>query len=207
MKITRIEPQKNPNRVNIYIDNEFAFGLDVEIMYKHSLKADMNIDEHFLENILKAEELNKVINQALNLLSYRQRSEKEIFNSLKKKGNEEYYIEKAIEYCRNQNYLNDKSFAESFIKDKTNINKLGSQRIRYELISKGISKEIIEDVLQINNEDEYEMAKDLALKKLKSYKGQDNNSIYRKLGGFLQRRGYTYDIVSKVLREVLRCGD
>lgn len=207
MKITRIEPQKNPNRVNIFIDDKFAFGLDIMLKYKYDLEVDKIVDDDFIENILIAEELNKVIGHALNFLSYRQRSEKEVYDHLKRKGYEDFFIKQAIDYCLNNNYLNDKLFAESFIKDKININNYGSQRIRYELIAKGISKNTIEKVLDIDKDQEFEVAKQLAYKKLKSYKGQDYNSIYRKLGGFLQRKGYSYDIVSKVLKEVLNKGD
>ncbi len=203
MKITDIESQKNRDRVNIYIDHKFAFGLTYEISYKHGLEIDKVVDSDFIENVLKAEEQIKTNNSALNLIAYRQRSVKEIYDSLKKKGYEEIYISKAIEYCSAQNYLNDEHFAQSFIKDKQNLNKLGSKRIRYELINKGISNEIIEKTLQIEPEDEYGIALELAEKKIKSYNGQDRNSIYRKLGGFLQRKGYPYDIVAKVLNHVL----
>lgn len=205
MKITDIETQKkNKDRVNIYIDNKFAFGLTDEIRYKYGLEINKEVDSDFVNNVLKAEEQSKVTNQALRLLSYRQRSKKEIYDNLKRKGYEDKYIEKAIEYCKDQNYLNDRLFAESYIKDKKHLNKLGSIRIKYELIKKGISDEIIEESLEIDSDDEYNQALELAEKKMKSYKGQDNNSIYRKLGGFLQRRGYSYDIVSKILNEILK---
>ena len=204
MIITRIETQKrNINRVNIYIDHKFAFGLTDEIRYKYDLHTNKEINEDFVEDVLKAEEQRKVINAALNLISYRQRSIKEVRQNLKTKGYEDIYIEKAIEYCKSQNYLNDEEFANSFMKDKQNLNKYGSKRIKYELISKGVSKSIIEEVLQIDPEDEYSIALGLAEKKINSYKGQDRNSIYRKLGGFLQRKGYPYDIVKNVLNEIL----
>lgn len=76
-------------------------------------------------------------------------------------------------------------------------------RIRYELISKGISKDIIEEVLNLDFQDEFDRALNLAKKRIKQYKDDDKNAVYRKLGGFLYRRGYSYEIVSKVLDEVL----
>lgn len=203
MKITDIESQKNIDRVNIYIDHKFAFGLTYEISYKYGLKINKEVDSDFIENVLKAEEQSKITNSALNLIAYRQRSVKEIYQSLKKKGYEEVYIVNAIEYCKAQNYLNDEYFAQSFIKDKQNLNKLGSKRIRYELINKGISNEIIEKTLQIEPDNEYEIALVMAEKKILSYSGQDRNNIYRKLGGFLLRKGYPYEVVTKVLNHVL----
>lgn len=204
MIITRIENQKrNLNRVNIYIDNKFAFGLTDDIRYKYDLHTNKEIDNDFVEDILKAEEERKVINAALNILSYRQRSIKELREKLREKGYDNLFIEKAIDYCKEQNYLNDEEFSISYIKDKQYLNKLGSKRIKYELINKGVSKDIIEEVLQVNPEYEFNIALDLANKKMSSYKNDDRNSIYRKLGGFLQRKGYPFDIIKKVLDQVL----
>ncbi|MDR7870757.1 MAG: RecX family transcriptional regulator [Tissierellaceae bacterium] len=203
MKITDITPQKRNERVNIYIDGKFAFGLDEELRYKYDLFVDKEVTKEFIDDVLKAEEQNKVIFSALNILSYSQRSEKEVYTKLMRKGYEEEHVLKAIEYCKERNYINDRLFAESFIKDKTNLNKYGSVRIRYDLIAKGIDKEIIDEVLELDFDDEYSRAYELASKKIKSYRNDDRNAIYRKLGGFLQRKGYSYDVVMKVLREVL----
>lgn len=203
MKITDIEPQRKKDRVNIYIDNEFAFGLSLDLKYSYDLKIDMEIDDNFIENVLKEEEARKVINSALNFLSYRQRSEREIAQKLKEKGYEEVYIQRAISYCKEQGFIDDEVFAISFIKDKQNLNNLGQYRIKRELMQKGISENIIEAVLIEDINLEYERALEIATKKYLSYKDDDRNKIYRKLGGFLQRKGYSFDIVSKILKELL----
>lgn len=203
MRITDIIPQKRHDRVNIYIDEKFAFGLSDELCYKYSLSVDKTVSQEFIDEVIKAEEGNKVINSALNLLSYRQRSIKEIYTRLIQKGYEEEYVIKAIEYCKDRNYLNDKIYAESFIKDKINLNNYGPIRIRFDLLSKGVSKDIVNEVLNLDFDEEYIRAYELAQKKIKSYKNDEKNAIYRKLGGFLQRKGYTYEVVSKVLKVVL----
>src|SRR5690606_13233254 len=148
-------------------------------------------------------EKNKAINHALKLLSYRARSEKEVYIALKRKGFEENYINDAINYCKENNYLDDFSFAESFVRDKINLSKLGTERIRYELKLKGISKEIINRVLKIDKDEQFEIAMEIGAKRLKLYKNDSKDAIYRKLSGFLQRKGYSYDIISKVLNELL----
>jgi len=203
LKITSIEPQRRKNRVNIYVDDLFSIGIEEELRYRYKLEVGMEVSDEFIKDVLKAEEQNKVTNHALNLLSYRQRSEKEIFTSLKRKGYEENHIEKAIEYCKDNNYINDKEFAIAFINDKINLNKLGSYRIRQELLNKGVSREIISKVLIIKPDEQYEMALELGKKRLNYYRNDDKNSIYRKLSGYLQRKGYSFDIVSKVMRELL----
>ena len=203
MIITKIEPQRNEERVNIYLDGEFAFGLMKEIQYKHDLSEDMNIDKEYIEKVLMEEEQTKANNYALKFLGYRQRSEKEIIDKIKKKGFEDEFIENTLVYLKSHDLIDDMEFAQSFMKDKINLNKYGPQKIKYELYRKGISQEIIEKVLD-KDEDEYNRALELAKKKLPSYKNDDRNAVYRKLGGFLQRRGYSYGCVSKILKELVK---
>lgn len=203
MKITDIEPQRKKDRVNIYIDNKFAFGLSLELKYIYDLQIDKEINDDFIEDVLKEEEARKAINVALNFLSYRQRSEREIRNKLKEKGYEENYVERAISFCKDQNYIDDKVFAENFVKDKINLNNFGTLRLKRELMLKGIDEDTIESVLVEDNNDEYERALEIATKKYPTYKDDDRNKTYRKLGGFLQRKGYSFDIVNKILKELL----
>jgi len=204
MKITKIQPQRNIDRVNIYIDEKFAFGLSIEIAYKYNLEKNMEIDEEYIDNVLKAEEQDRANNYAIKLLSYRWRSEKEIIDKMKEKGYEIDMIDSTIDYLYRQNLLNDKRFAETLARDKINLNKWGSYRIKQDLYMKGISKDIIDEVLEEYCDDEYERAMKLAKKKITSYKKDDKNAIYRKLGGFLQRKGYSYDCVSRILKELLK---
>ncbi len=204
MKISKIEYQKNPNRVNIFIDDAFAIGIEDELRYKFKLEEGMEIDDDLVKTILDAEESKKAISQAINLLSYRQRTEKEISDRLRRKEFGQVAIDNALDYCRENNYLNDRAFAEAFVNDKLNLSKLGVERIRYELMLKGISKDIIERVLILDKDDQYDLAKEVAEKKLKSYANDDDKAKYRKLSSFLQRRGYPYEIIKKVLGDILK---
>lgn len=204
MKITKIESQKNKNRVNVYIDENFAFGIDIEILYKYSLEVDTEIDESFIKDVLQGEEQNRANNYALNLLSYRWRSECEIRNSMNTKGYSQDTIDNTIKFLKEQELIDDRRFAESFIKDKINFRDWGSYRLKQELFSKGVSKNIVDEVIEKYCDDEFERAMNLASKKIKSYKNDDKNAIYRKLGGYLQRKGYSYDVISSVLKELLK---
>ncbi len=204
LKITKIEPQKkNKDRMSIYINEEFAFGVHKDIVFKFNLENGKEMDIDFIEKIIKTEEQNKANNYALKLLSYRPRSEKEIIDKMKRKGYGEEVIKGTINYLGNFGYINDKDFATEFTKVKAG--KFGRNRIKLELTRKGIDEKIIDEIIEseFNEEIEYSNALEIAKKKIKSYKDDDRNAIYRKLGSYLQRRGYSYDIVTKVLREVL----
>lgn len=203
MKITKIEPQKNIERVNIYIDGEFAFGIMKEIQYKYGLSEEMEIDIQFIDEVLLEEERLKAKDKALRFLSYRQRSYKEVLDKLKKEGFGHEIINETMDFLKRYNLVDDLAFAKNFMMDKANLNKYGPVRIKYELYNKGIPEGIIDEVLE-DYDDEYSVALELAKKKIKSYKNDDKNAIYRKLGGFLQRRGFSYECISKILRELVK---
>lgn len=205
MKITKIQPQKyRKDRVNIYIDGEFALGLTAEIQCKYGLEEGMKIEEEFLQEILLKEEGAKAQNLALRFLGYRQRSKKEIVDRLAKEGFAEDIIEATLEYLKEYKLVNDLEFAQSFVKDKIKFNNHGPSRIKYDLYRKGIGDKIIDKVLVEDEKSQYKRALDLGEKRMKAYKNDDRNAQYRKLGGYLQRRGFSYGIVKRVLEELVK---
>lgn len=202
--ITKIEMQKKNNkRVSIYIDDAYAFGLSLDVALKFNLEEGKRVEKSFIEKALKKEEQNKANNYAIRLLSYRSRSRREIEVKMKEKGYDERIIDDTITYLEKYGLINDEEFAKEFIKAKSK--KFGRRRIEIELSQKGVADQIIDDVFdkKISDEHEYDVALILARKKMKSYIGDDRNAIYRKMGSFLQRKGFDYSIISKVLKEIV----
>lgn len=203
MKISKISAQRKKSRYNIYVDDTFSLGVHEDVLVKYNLSVGMEVSDEFIQDVLMAEETSKTINYCLNRLSYRQRSERELRNSMERKGYTEENIEIAIDYCKEHEYVDDLKFAESFVKDKTNLNKYGPERIKYDLMVKGVSRDIIDKVLVVDRDEQLDMARDAASKKMRSYRKDNKKDIYRKLSGFLQRKGFTYDVISGVVRETL----
>lgn len=83
--ITKLKAQKNKNRVNLFLDNKFAFGLSLNEVVKLGLAVGQELSQKEIEKIAFSSQLEKLYNKTLNLLSYRPRSEKEIRNYLRKK--------------------------------------------------------------------------------------------------------------------------
>lgn len=204
MKITKLEVQKNnKDRVNVYIDEDFAFGIFAEIVYSQGLSKNMEIDKDFIENVVMAEERIKAKNLALNFLGYRMRSGKEIEDRLKKEKIEENIVEETMDFLERNNLIDDLAFATAFAKDKINLRNYGPNKIKYELYQKGIDSSTIEQVLSLDS-DEYNRCLEAGNKKLPSYRNDDYQKKYRKLSGFLQRRGFSYSIVRDVVNELLK---
>lgn len=204
LKITLIEQQKNnENRFNIFLNNRFAFGLDASICYKYKLKTDMELDESFIETILKAEEKDKASNYAMYLLAKKDRTKNEIISKLKDKGFDEEIINSAIDKLEEYNYINDEAYCERYINDKTKFSKYGVNKIKSKLHAKGVDKEIIsKEIVKIDNDLEFENALALAQKKLSSIKESDKYKIKAKLSNHLITKGFSYDTIRKVFSQL-----
>ncbi len=206
--ITKIEQQKkNTQRYSIFLDEEYSFSVSEDTLVKLRLKKGNTIDKNELEQILEQEEINLCKSYGLKLLGYRARSEAEIKDKMIKKGYGVNSIEAAVKYLKELKYIDDEEYARQYIKNRVNTKKLGYNRIKSELHQKHVDSEIIEDTIKdiFSCEDEYNRALELAERKMStSYKNDDTQAAYRKLGGFLQRKGYSMDTIIKVLNKILK---
>ena len=117
--ITKIEVQKrNKDRVNVYIDNEYAFSISMELVYKESLKPKMEIDVERLRDIADKEGYLKCKNAALKIIERSYKTEKEVRDKLREKEYTDSQIEKSIEFLKEYNFVNDDSYAKAYINDK-----------------------------------------------------------------------------------------
>jgi len=142
---------------------------------------------------------DKFFNGALRFLSYRPRSEKEVRENLIKKRAPQEIIETIITRLKDHKFLNDAEFAAWFIRSRNDSKPKAARVIEMELKQKGISGETIDNLpLTI---DDLENAKKLLEKKVERYKNLERDEIYKKLGGFLARKGFDWDTIKKAIDE------
>lgn len=181
MKITKIEIQKKNNkRYNIYVDEIFELGVDENVLIKCGLYVDQTIDSEFITNIVLKEEQSKGNHYAINLISYRMRSEKEVIDKMRIKNYEFNIIDNTIQFLYENNLLNDLNFSLMFLRDKTSLNRHSLKRIKYDLKNKGVSNEIINNAINLyldeNDDPDFENARYLSLKKYHEIKARKKSS-------------------------------
>ncbi|MBP9719448.1 MAG: regulatory protein RecX [Candidatus Levybacteria bacterium] len=163
------------------------------------------------------DEVTPVLAKSLRFLSFRPRSEKEIREYLlgKKKPQKKNFIppsaeiiDAVVQKLKDMRFLNDREFAVSFVRSRTEYKPKAKAIIKMELKQKGIAAEIIEEVLQsrTENTDDKTIAKQLLIKRKKRYEGMEPNERYQKVGGFLARKGFSYDVIKSVIDEVFGKG-
>ncbi len=152
------------------------------------------------------EHYERYLNLAYYYLSIRNRSEKEMRDYLTKKKAAEEVIEKIISSLKEKKFLNDEAFARSWILSRARLKPKGKALLKIELRQKGITDEIIQTVLsQVQEEipNELEQAKSLIIKRMEKMAGKSRDEIYSKVGGFLARRGFSWDVVKKAIDDSL----
>lgn len=208
-KITNVEVQKkNKDRVNVFVDEEFSFACDGEIVYKYNIKKGniVNVDE--LKEIMEEDNFIKCKSSVLRTIEKTYKTEKEIIDKLKDKGFEEKTIKRTLEFLKEYNFLNDKKYTEMFVKDK--IKAQGRNKIKFTLMKKGVCEQLIKDKINnIDKDEEFNGALTLAQKKynLLVKREEDKFKISQKLYRFLAGKGYGYDCINKVIKQVLNSED
>ena len=206
--ITKIESQKrSKDRVNIYVDGEYFTAVFTEIIYNFNIKKGMEINEEELKPILKKEMYLGCKNKALNILSKADQSEKILKDKLLI-DYEEDTIDLVIEFLKNNKFLDDEILAQKITNTNINLNKFGKNKIKQNLYNKGIDRDLISDVMDnIDNDVEYENALYLGKKRISRIKDTDKNKVKQKLYQHLSYKGFSYDIVNRVIRDLLNSSD
>lgn len=198
-KITALKLQKrNRNRVNVYLDDEFAFGLSrIVAAWLHT---GQELSEEKIAELKAKDGVEIALQRALNFLSYRARSEQEVRKNLTKHGHDELVIDEIIERLNRGGLLNDANFAEMWVENRSEFRPRGRQVLRLELRQKGITDEVISSTLE--SLDENELAYRAAQKKARRYRELEYPDFRKKMSGFLARRGFHYGIISEVLPKI-----
>ena len=197
--ITSIKPQKDGKRVNIYLDGEYGFGLDLENFVKLGLKVEQEFTDEEIEKIIKKAEFQKVYDKILRFASLRPRSEKEYIGWLRKHKVHEKLHEELFNKLKYLEFLNDKKFAVWWIGQRQAFRPKSKRILSQELRLKGIKREIIDEVLSETKLDELGTAKKLLAKKKYLWERLNSREKRVKMSNYLVRNGFGWDVIREVL--------
>ncbi len=147
------------------------------------------------------EKLQQARALAYRYLSHRDRSVRETADHLRKKGLDDAVVQETLRYLKEANYLDDRRFAEHWARTRAENKQFGKYRLRQELIGKGLPKDLIDETLDTLFETvkEIDLARTVVEKKLPSMQDLDADKRKRRLVGLLQRKGFSSDVIYKVL--------
>lgn len=201
-KIRQIEYiPKKPTQVKVLFEDDSSYTLNLNTVAKFSLYEGREIDEQEFKEILKDSFTKLLQERAVGYISYSPRTEKQVRIYLdkycKKYNLENFDIDLIIKKLKDFKYLNDEAFAELFVRSRIKNKPRSKYVLKSELLSKGIDKEIAEKTLEDINLDDYEILKELYLKKFGEsiIKFDDKKKI-----AFLQRKGFSWEKISQLIK-------
>ena len=198
-KITAIEVQKkDPKRVNIYLDGEFAFGLNR--FTAAWLTVGQVLDEDKINRLQSEDAEEKATRQAMLLLGIRARSEMEVRRNLEKHEIPEALIERTIERLRKERLLDDGQFAQAWVANRSEFRPRSRRALGVELRRKGLTEA---DIRSATGElDEKALAYAAAQKRLRRLDDMEWHDFRKKLSDFLARRGFEYEVISLTVKRL-----
>lgn len=204
--ITALRIQKrNRERVNVYLDDEYAFALpaiEAANLHKGQFLSDAEIT-----NLRTLDLRSKAYDKAVRYLAVRPRSEREVrrrlgrYRSKKREKLPDAHIDWVIDKLMAQGYLDDSEFARYWVEQRNRFKPRSPRALRYELRQKGVSDRIIESVLT-DGVDAAEAALAAARSRLSRWQHLDEERFRKKMIGFLQRRGFTWHITQQTVEQV-----
>ena len=194
------EGKGREKRINIYLDGRFAFSLGAEVAAKENLQVGQELSDDQIEALTGSDQLQRCLGAAYRYLSYRPRSEAEITERMQRRGFGRETVDAAIARLREQALIDDEAFARFWKENRESFSPRSRWLTERELRQKGVLNEAIEHVVAGMDDDEN--AYQAALQKTRCGTPADYQSFRRRLGDYLRRRGFNYEVIGHTVEKV-----
>jgi regulatory protein len=199
-KITALKAQKkNPDRVNVFLDGEFAFG--VSRIVAAWLKTGQILTEEKVLSLQQDDAREVAFQNALIVISYRPRSVHEVQKKLREKGFDDTVIDLVVERLKASGLVEDKEFAQAWIENRTVFRPRSQRLMALELRQKGVPDEVVQKAL-VDSVDDETLADQAAIQYARKLKNLEWLEFRKKLSAFLARRGFSFEIIGPLVRRV-----
>jgi regulatory protein len=208
--ITRLDPQAhNDDRVSVFLDGEFAFGIHEDLVVRHGLQVGARLTPDEIREIEADEEYVDAKQTALNYLAYKPRTEQEVRRKLQKQDVSRLVVDDVIARLYELEYLDDEAYAHDYAHNRFSSKKYGPVRIRRELEERGVDRHLAATAVDelFAEKNAAAAAREHAEKRWPRLADEDDPRRRRqKLYRYLRRRGFTSDTIRPILDELERDG-
>ena len=205
MQVVNINYSKSKEVFEVVFEDETKLLLNYNIFEKYKVSVDMYFSEDEILEMKYFSDIERAKSRAINYISGKLKTKYEVRLKLKENGFAEDVIDEVLNILEKEEYLNDKVYCEIFIEDKKKLNGYGKNKIKSLLIQKGISKNIFEDFLnEFEYDEEFDNALKMGIKKLELLSNEEDNfKKKQKIINYLTYRGFGFDVINDVLKEIL----
>lgn len=205
MQVIKINYSKSKEVFEVIFEDETKLLLNYNIFEKYKVSVDMDFSENEILEMKYFSDVERAKSRAINYISGKLKTKYEVRLKLKENDFAEDVIDEVLDILEKEEYLNDRVYCEIFIEDKKKLNGYGKNKIKSLLIQKGISKSIFEDFLdEFEYDEEFDNALKMGIKKLNLLSNEEDNFKKRqKIINYLAYRGFGFDVINDVLKEIL----
>lgn len=205
MQVVNINYSKSKEVFEVVFEDETKLLLNYNIFEKYKVSVDMDFSENEILEMKYFSDIERAKSRAINYISGKLKTKYEVRLKLKENGFAEDVIDEVLDILEKEEYLNDKVYCEIFIEDKKKLNGYGKNKIKSLLIQKGISKNIFEYFLnEFEYDEEFDNALKMGIKKLELLSNEEDNfKKKQKIINYLTYRGFGFDVINDVLKEIL----
>jgi len=200
-KITALRIGKGrKKRVNVFLDDRFAFSLEAEVVIKEGLQVGQELSASQIEALARSDHFHRCLNVATHYLGYRPRSEFEVRERLQRRGFDDNTIGVVIAKLKEQGLVDDMDFARFWKENRDSFSPRSQWLTKLELRQKGVAGDIIDQVVGTIDDDD--SAYRAALSKARRLSRSDYQGFRRRLGEYLKRRGFGYGVINHTVERV-----
>ena len=197
--ITDLQVQKRrEERVSVFLDEQYAFSIPASLATR--LEIGQTLSEEDCEELRLRGDLGKAYEKAARFLSYRPRSRREMEYYLERKDFAPEVVEGTIARLEDLELVDDLDFAQFWVENREEFKPRSVWALRQELRQKGVEDSVIDQA--VVDVDEGSSAYRAASKWVRRLAGADYETFRRRLGGFLQRRGFRYYIIKDTIERL-----
>lgn len=208
LRVTSVEPDgKGSSSLRVTLSDGTRHVLTPAQARRLDLAAGRTLSPDEAERLRRAASFREARDRALDYLSHRERTRHELERYLRRKGYEEPVVARVMERCEELDYLDDRRFAEGWVRDRIRLKPRGRIRLRAELRKKGVDADdaeaAIERVFREAGVTERELLERAARKRWRARRSEDPETVRRRLVGYLQRRGFPFAEIRRVVDELM----
>lgn len=199
--ITALKAQRAKDRVSVYLDGEFAFGL--ALIHAVWLRTGQNLTDEQIGALKEADTLEKAKRKAVDFVAYRPRTAREVRRRLQKAGVDEAAAERVLADLRSAGLIDDESFSRQWAESRLRNSPRSRRMIAWELRQKGVDAKTIDHALDAVQADDHAAALAAARRRLPRLAGEEPFARKRKLIEHLARSGFGFDVIQDAVTMAL----
>ncbi len=200
VKISAILASKKKGYCTVELENGVSHQFSLDVVARYKLRKGLELAQNVFDEISKEQRIIEAKNFALNFVSYKKRTKHQVVSRMRQMNFTEEEISLAIKFLDEFGYLDDRSFIVSYYNYALKQRKYSINKIRQDLLKKGVDKDLIDEVQkEINTESiEYENALKIAEKKIEQLKKQNKSRILERLAQHLFVKGFSWEVINSV---------